>query len=265
MKLHLPVFTDFQKLPPKVRSAVRELEKETALCTGFLVNICLSYGSRAEIVMACNSAVAEKYEREQSRLIQEHASSSEVAATVKSNPKKAECIRSEPSVPSPTALSTIGEESYCVSSPSVDCTSSSSATETIGLEQTLETSYSDDNNETIGIEDHVRKRIGAKMNNSSSSSSRSSSSSSSSSRGRILSTCSEPLPDIKSMESCDAHRTTSVKFLELDDEILSRHMCTAQIPGEVTEMNGHDLAIEMLLAAVSNSLVDFYHPSLSCD
>ena len=87
--------------------------------------------------------------------------------------------------------------------------------------------YSDDNNETIGIEDHVRKRIGPKMDNSSSSSG-----GSSSSRGRILSTCSEPLLDIKSTESCDAHRSTSVKFLELDDEILSRHMCTAQIPGD---------------------------------
>lgn len=262
MKLHLPVFTDFQKLPPKVRSAVRELEKETAQCTGFLLNICLSYGSRAEIVMACNSAVAEKYEREQSRLLREHTSSSEVAATVKSNAKEAKCIRSEFSVPSTTALSTIGEESYCVSSPSVDCTSSSSAAETIGLEQTLETSYSDDNNEIIGIEDHVRKRTSAKMDNCSSSSC-----SSSSSRGRILSTCSEPLPDIKSMESRDAYRTKSVKFLELDDEILSRHMCTAQIPGEVTEMNGKDLAIDLLipLVAVSNSLVDFYLPSLSCD
>ena len=229
MKLHLPVFTDFQKLPPKVRSAVRELEKETAQCTGFLVNICLSYGSRAEIVMACNSAIAEKYEREQSRLIQEHTSSSEVAATVKSYPKKAKCIRSESSVPSTNSLSTKGEEFYCSSSPLVDCTSSSSATETIGLEPTLalEASYSDDNNEIIGIEDHIRKRIGPKMDNSSSSSC-----GSSSSRGRILSTCAEPLLDIKSMESCDAHRSTSVKFLELDDEILSRHMCTAQIPGD---------------------------------
>jgi hypothetical protein len=32
--------------------------------TGFLVNICLSYGSRAEIVMACNAAIAEKQKQQ---------------------------------------------------------------------------------------------------------------------------------------------------------------------------------------------------------
>lgn len=57
---------DFEKLPPKVQSAVAELERSTAECTGFLVNICLSYGSRAEIVMACNSAIDEG-ERERER------------------------------------------------------------------------------------------------------------------------------------------------------------------------------------------------------
>jgi undecaprenyl pyrophosphate synthase len=40
------IHIDFEKLPPKVRSSVEQLEKATAECTGFLVNICLSYGSR---------------------------------------------------------------------------------------------------------------------------------------------------------------------------------------------------------------------------
>lgn len=61
---HYFIYIDFEKLPPKVRSSVEQLEKATAECTGFLVNICLSYGSRAEIVMACNAAIAENQKQQ---------------------------------------------------------------------------------------------------------------------------------------------------------------------------------------------------------
>lgn len=44
--------TDFSKLPIKVQESVHVLEKETSKCNGFRLNICLSYGGRAEIVAA---------------------------------------------------------------------------------------------------------------------------------------------------------------------------------------------------------------------
>ena len=53
--------TDFEKLPVKVQDSIEVLERATAHCTGLLVNICLSYGSRAEILRACNAAVSEKH------------------------------------------------------------------------------------------------------------------------------------------------------------------------------------------------------------
>jgi undecaprenyl diphosphate synthase len=45
--------TDFDKLPPNIQSKVHELEEATKDCNKFLVNICLSYGGRADIAMAC--------------------------------------------------------------------------------------------------------------------------------------------------------------------------------------------------------------------
>lgn len=44
---------DFQKLPANIQSKVHELEHATKDCTKFLVNICLSYGGRADIALAC--------------------------------------------------------------------------------------------------------------------------------------------------------------------------------------------------------------------
>ena len=52
--------TDFEKLPEKVQDSIEILEQATSQCTGLLVNICLSYGSRAEILRACNAVIAEK-------------------------------------------------------------------------------------------------------------------------------------------------------------------------------------------------------------
>ena len=54
--------SDKDKLPPKVLQSVTDLETETSGCNGFQMNICLSYGSRSEIVNACKS-VATKVSR----------------------------------------------------------------------------------------------------------------------------------------------------------------------------------------------------------
>ena len=48
---------DFSKLPSSVQVAVLDLEASTAHCKSFNFNICLSYGSRAEIVGACNEII----------------------------------------------------------------------------------------------------------------------------------------------------------------------------------------------------------------
>jgi undecaprenyl diphosphate synthase len=50
---------DFERLPAQVRATVAELERATSKCTGFLLNLCLSYGGRAEIVSACRNIAKE--------------------------------------------------------------------------------------------------------------------------------------------------------------------------------------------------------------
>lgn len=47
--------TNFEKLPVNVQASVLELERATAICNGFRLNICLSYGGREEIVLACQA------------------------------------------------------------------------------------------------------------------------------------------------------------------------------------------------------------------
>ena len=47
--------TDDSKLPTLVKIAIHELECATSTCDGFLVNLCISYGGRAEIVNACKN------------------------------------------------------------------------------------------------------------------------------------------------------------------------------------------------------------------
>jgi undecaprenyl diphosphate synthase len=49
--------TDDSLLPISVKTAIKSLQESTKDCSGFVVNICLSYGSRAEIVNACKSVV----------------------------------------------------------------------------------------------------------------------------------------------------------------------------------------------------------------
>lgn len=51
--------TNFNLLPLKVQQSVEDLQSSTSACTGFTLNICLSYGSRNEIVDGCK-ALAEK-------------------------------------------------------------------------------------------------------------------------------------------------------------------------------------------------------------
>lgn len=50
---------DAAKLPLQVRRSIEVLEKTTASCTGFLMNLCISYGSRAEIVNVCKDIASD--------------------------------------------------------------------------------------------------------------------------------------------------------------------------------------------------------------
>jgi undecaprenyl pyrophosphate synthase len=45
--------TDLDRMPTQVQESINGLQDATMHCTGFIVNICLSYGSRAEIIQAC--------------------------------------------------------------------------------------------------------------------------------------------------------------------------------------------------------------------
>eukprot|EP01041_Mallomonas_annulata_P000921 gene921-1787_t len=51
--------TDMDHLPPNVQASVTDLENSTKHCTGFCLNICLSYGARAEIASTCRSIAQE--------------------------------------------------------------------------------------------------------------------------------------------------------------------------------------------------------------
>lgn len=49
--------TDYNRLPYRVMRSVENLEEATKDCDGLLLNVCLSYGARAEISAACSSLV----------------------------------------------------------------------------------------------------------------------------------------------------------------------------------------------------------------
>jgi len=61
LKTAAPVFSlimlgiDLQRLPVQVRDAVDALQTATEKCTSFRLNVCISYGARAEIVNACKT------------------------------------------------------------------------------------------------------------------------------------------------------------------------------------------------------------------
>jgi len=46
---------EFDKLSPKVQLSIQELIGATKHCKKFVLNICLSYGSRQEIIQACQN------------------------------------------------------------------------------------------------------------------------------------------------------------------------------------------------------------------
>lgn len=48
--------TDHTQLPAHVKESIEDLESATKDCDGFVFNICLSYGGRADIVQACQTA-----------------------------------------------------------------------------------------------------------------------------------------------------------------------------------------------------------------
>jgi len=54
--------TDLDRMPAQVKESIRGLQEATKDCTGFIVNICLSYGSRAELVQACKNIAIEHKE-----------------------------------------------------------------------------------------------------------------------------------------------------------------------------------------------------------
>lgn len=51
--------TDKSQLPNHVKESIDDLESSTSHCDGFVFNICLSYGGRADIVSACQMLVDE--------------------------------------------------------------------------------------------------------------------------------------------------------------------------------------------------------------
>ena len=51
--------TDRDRLPSQVLHSIAALQTATENCSGFLVNLCISYGSRAELVRACRSLASE--------------------------------------------------------------------------------------------------------------------------------------------------------------------------------------------------------------
>ena len=48
---------DISKLPQDLQSSVKEIEESTKDCSGLLVNVCLNYGSRVEIIKAINDII----------------------------------------------------------------------------------------------------------------------------------------------------------------------------------------------------------------
>ncbi len=58
MDVKLNVLGDVSVLPADVQQCIAEITEDTRHCTAGLLNICINYGSRQEIVRAVNAAVA---------------------------------------------------------------------------------------------------------------------------------------------------------------------------------------------------------------
>jgi undecaprenyl pyrophosphate synthase len=50
---------DIEKLPPKVRMSIQDLQTKTTHCSKFTLNLCLSYGGRRDLVIACQRIAQE--------------------------------------------------------------------------------------------------------------------------------------------------------------------------------------------------------------
>lgn len=55
--IRLKIVGDITKLPKDLQEAILETTESTKYCTGLLVNICLNYGSRVEIIRAINNII----------------------------------------------------------------------------------------------------------------------------------------------------------------------------------------------------------------
>lgn len=51
--------SDPRPFPSFVVSAIQDIEKKTLECTGFMLNLCVSYGARDELVRACQSIASQ--------------------------------------------------------------------------------------------------------------------------------------------------------------------------------------------------------------
>jgi undecaprenyl diphosphate synthase len=72
------LMTESDRLPPKVKVNIEKLIESTRHCTGFTVNICLSYGGRSEIVQACAAIVQEKLDEQQRETTLENKTDREI-------------------------------------------------------------------------------------------------------------------------------------------------------------------------------------------
>lgn len=189
--------TDFEKLPAKVRTSVIELERATAECTGFLVNICLSYGSRAEIIMACNSAIAEKQQQRKIKLSGQLESLE------------------------PTASPIFSEVSDVTAVPMFDDTAS------------LDSSMAGtDSYERLELRPQSDKRLREPSRGTESAIDNEKCHSSSSSCCRAVGSSSDFSVDSRHLSADRSSCSEELPSLSLDEETLSRHMCTANNPGE---------------------------------
>lgn len=55
--IKLKIVGDITRLPEDLQRSIIEVEQSTINCTGLLVNICLNYGSRVEIINAINNII----------------------------------------------------------------------------------------------------------------------------------------------------------------------------------------------------------------
>lgn len=63
IRVHI-LSTDTSPIPPHVAAGLKRLQDDTQCCTGLCLNVCLSYGSRSEMVQVCQELVADCIEQD---------------------------------------------------------------------------------------------------------------------------------------------------------------------------------------------------------